>query len=225
MTDDKVGHSGRIEQGGGLEKAIRATPQFLLSALILPTLPLLSLQRDALPIFRNALQRDKDEYIRTIDKFLFFQLHAVAMVLDPRRKLRGPGSGNLESTLAVELSQIIEKLMANAINLVEIQEIIIGRLIDVLNEAKDGRGINPDDASARVAVGAAEGSATRTEDAAEITTSSLLEIFQGSGRDAVLARLLELVRGAKGRVILSHLAEILNQRDASSKDQKSEANG
>jgi len=111
----------------------------MLKTLILSMLPLLSFQRNMLPIVRASLQRDKDDYIRTIANFASLELHALMMILDPARKLRGRLYNNFEKDLTVELSQILEKYVAGLISFVEIQEVILSRLIDTLQEAKHGK--------------------------------------------------------------------------------------
>src|SRR5262249_35461322 len=124
----------------GSSRLLGAAPQLALNILLLPILPLLSLQRNTLPIIRTGLQRDKDDYIKTIDKFVSLELHALMMILDPARKLRGRFPQNLEQELAAELTQVMEKLAASLITAVEVQEIIVSRLIEVLKEVKNRKG-------------------------------------------------------------------------------------
>ena len=111
----------------------------ILKNLILSMLPLLSFQRSMLPIIRTSLQRDKDGYIKAIGNFMSLELHALMMILDPARKLRGRVYDNLERDLTAELTQILEKFAAGLVSVVEIQEMILSRLIDTLQETKNGK--------------------------------------------------------------------------------------
>jgi hypothetical protein len=138
MPHDQDSQAGRVHDGSAAG-VLGAVPKRMLQVLILPMLPLLSLQRNTLPIIRTSLQRDKDDYIRTIDKFVSLELHALLMVLDPARKLRSRFNENLEQDLAAEFTKVLEKLAAGLINMVEVQEMILSRLIDVLKESKNGK--------------------------------------------------------------------------------------
>lgn len=126
MPNDKSGYLARA-QGR------------ILTNLILSMLPLLSFQRNTLPIIRTSLQRDKDDYIKAIGNFVSLELHALMMILDPAHKLRGRLYDNLERDLTAELTQILEKCAASLVSFVEIQEMILSRLIDTLQETKNGK--------------------------------------------------------------------------------------
>src|SRR5262249_37850588 len=80
---------GLAQDDAGSTNLLSGVPRRVLKTLLLPMLPLLSLQRNTLPIIRAGLQRDKDDYIKTIDKFALLEIHALMMLLDPSRKLRG----------------------------------------------------------------------------------------------------------------------------------------
>lgn len=115
----------------------------LLKQLILLTLPLLSFQRDILPTIRTSLETHKDEHIRAIGNFLSFELHALMMILDPGRKLRGRFDEDLETQLKDELTKILEKLANGLITVVQIQEQILPQLIETLKQTKNGKHTNP----------------------------------------------------------------------------------
>jgi hypothetical protein len=114
----------------------------LLRHLILLTLPLLSFQRDILQTVRTSLETHKDEHIRAIGNLLSFELHALMMILDPARKLRGRSDDKLERQLKDELTQILEKLADGLVTVVEIQEKILPHLIDTLKGIKNGKHTN-----------------------------------------------------------------------------------
>jgi len=111
----------------------------MLNNLILSMLPLLSFQRNTLPIIRTSLQRDKDDYIKVIGNFVSLELHTLMMIFDPAHKLRGRLYDNLETDLTAELTQILEKCAASLVSIVEVQEMILSRLIDTLQETKNGK--------------------------------------------------------------------------------------
>src|SRR5262245_27282474 len=124
MPNDKSGYLARA-QGR------------MLNNLILSMLPLLSLQRNTLPIIRTSLQRDKDDYIKVINNFVSLEVHTLMMILDPAHKLRGRLHDNFEKNLTAELTQILEKFSASLVSFVEIQEMILSNLIDALQEARN----------------------------------------------------------------------------------------
>ena len=91
-----------------------------------------------LPIFRTALQRDKDDYIKVINNFVSLQLHAQMMIFDPARKMRSHVSENLERDLAAGLARMLENSVDNNIAFVEFQETMISCIIDILKEKTTG---------------------------------------------------------------------------------------
>jgi hypothetical protein len=114
----------------------------LLRNLILLALPLLSFQRDILQTIKTSLETHQDEHIRALANLLSFELHALMMILDPARKLRGRVDDDLERELKHELTQILKKLTEGVIDVVEIQEKIIPHLIEILKEMKNGKHTN-----------------------------------------------------------------------------------
>jgi hypothetical protein len=109
----------------------------LLRHLILLTLPLLSFQRDILATVKTSLERHKEEHIRAVGNLLSFELHALLMILDPARKLRGRLDDSLESKLQAELTQILQKLADGVITVVDIQEKFLPQLIETLKGIKN----------------------------------------------------------------------------------------
>jgi hypothetical protein len=239
MPDFTESPAGRAQDGEGRSKVLGAVPQRVLKTLLLPMLPLLSLQRNTLPIIRAGLQRDTDDYIKTIDKFALLEMHALMMILDPERKLRGRFHENIEKDLAAELARIFEKLSANLINVIEVQEIILSRVIDVLKEAKNEKpGNNGGYVLPRLShilTGTLNG---RSGINIEVILSRLEEILSeakkgnnGNSIEAILSRLADvlnptknvnnsgavqvgisrLVETLRGKVILSRLQDILSE--------------
>jgi hypothetical protein len=127
MAKDKRSHTGHDQNGEGS----------LLKNLLLLTLPLLSFQRDILPTIRKSLETHKDDHIKAIGNLLSFELHALLMILDPARKLRGRLDDNLENKLKAEITEVLEKLAAGLITVVEIQEKVLPSLIEALRQAKN----------------------------------------------------------------------------------------
>jgi len=250
MPNDQDSQAGRVHDGTG-GNVLGAVPRRMLQILILPMLPLLSLQRNTLPIIRTSLQRDKDDYIKTIDKFVWLELHAILMVLDPARKLRGRLNENLEEDLAAEFTQVLEKLAAGLINVVEIQEMILSRLIDVLKESKNARHSNsgaatfpqladilPDkknglDRNAIEAIvsrlagilnearNAKNGNPI--EEILSRVAKVLNEIKDGKANGAGSACFSRIIEMLRGKVILSRLRDILNEAKDSKQDKTEKA--
>ena len=129
MPNDNNAHPGPAQNSEG----------GLLRNLILLALPLLSFQRDILPTIRRSFETHKDEHIRAIGNLLSFELHALLMILDPARKLRGRLDDNLETQLKAELTQILEKLADGLVTVVQIQEQILPHLIETLKGIKNGK--------------------------------------------------------------------------------------
>jgi hypothetical protein len=67
------------------------------------------------------------------------ELHAVMMILDPQRKLRNLFDADLEKKLVDEFIEIFEKLPSGLVNLIEVQEIILNRTVDILKKLKNGK--------------------------------------------------------------------------------------
>jgi hypothetical protein len=109
----------------------------LLKSLVMLALPVLSFHRDILPTIKTSLETHKDEHIKAIGKFLSFELHALMMVLDPARKLRGDTNEDIEKKLTGELTQVLEKLANGMVSVVQIQQDALPPLIDALKKIKD----------------------------------------------------------------------------------------
>lgn len=110
----------------------------LVHGLITLALPLLSFQRDVIHSVKTSLETHKNEHINAVGKLLSLELHAMMMLLDPTRKLRGRFDDGLEEDLNKELTKILENLASGLITIVEVQDKILPRLIDALKEAKNG---------------------------------------------------------------------------------------
>ena len=115
----------------------------LLKSLVTLALPLLSFHRDILPTIKTSLEVHKDEHIKAIGKLMSFELHALMMILDPARKLRGDINEDLEKKLTVELTQVLEKLANGMVSVVKIQQDVLPPLIDALKKIKDEKPTKP----------------------------------------------------------------------------------
>jgi hypothetical protein len=124
QADSKAGHTQDGE--GGFSKHF-----------ISLTLPLLSLHWALLPTIKSSFERNKDDYIKAIGNFVWFQMHALGMTLDPTRKLRSHLDDDLENKLRTELTQMLDLWAARVVTLVEIQEVILPRLVKRLNDIKN----------------------------------------------------------------------------------------
>jgi hypothetical protein len=111
----------------------------LLRNLIVFALPLLCLQRNILPIIKAGLQRDGDNCIEEIHKFVTLELLALAMVFDPPQKLRILFDESYQRELKIEIAAILRKLSDGLIGLMDAQEMILTIMIDVLVKLKNGK--------------------------------------------------------------------------------------
>src|SRR5215813_11705178 len=194
MSDSTQSAPGLAQDDAGSTNLLSGVPRRVLKTLLLPMLPLLSLQRNTLPIIRAGLQRDKDDYIKTIDKFALLEIHALMMLLDPSRKLRGRLGENLEQDLAAELSKILDRLATGLINVVEVQ-VILSRVADILNEVKKGTNGNTLEAIiSRLADGLKSMNNASRTGTAEASISRLVETLRGK---IILSRLMEGLKQAK----------------------------
>jgi hypothetical protein len=124
-ADSKAGHTEKAEDG-------------ISKQLISLALPLLSFHWSLLPTLKSGVERDKDAYIRAISNFASFQVQALGMVLDPNRRLRGQsGDHSFEKKLQDEITNVLELSVARMISLVEVQEIILPRMIKRLNDIRN----------------------------------------------------------------------------------------
>jgi len=239
MSDSTQSAPGLAQDDAGSTNLLSGVPRRVLKTLLLPMLPLLSLQRNTLPIIRAGLQRDKDDYIKTIDKFALLEIHALMMLLDPSRKLRGRLGENLEQDLAAELSKILDRLATGLINVVEVQEIILSRLIDVLKEARnEKRGNTGGAVIPRPPDVVTDSQSEKNGAAIEVILSRVADILNevkkgtnGNTLEAIISRLADglksmnnasrtgtaeasisrLVETLRGKIILSRLMEGLKQ--------------
>jgi hypothetical protein len=123
-ADSKAGHTQNGE--GGFS-----------NHFISLTLPLLSLHSALLPIVKSSFEGNKDEYIKAIGNFVWFQMLALGMTLDPTRKLRSHLDDDLENKLRTELTKVLDLWAARVVTLVEIEQVILPRLIKRLNDIKN----------------------------------------------------------------------------------------
>jgi len=134
MPNDKDNNSGHVQNGA----------ERMLTNFILLTLPWLALQLETLAIFKKGIEKDKEDkndsiYIKPIQHLVERELHAVMMILDPQRKLRNLFDADLEKKLVDEFIEIFEKLPSGLVNLIEVQEIILNRTVDILKKLKNGK--------------------------------------------------------------------------------------
>jgi hypothetical protein len=134
MPNDKDNNSGHAQNGA----------ERMLTNFILLTLPWLALQLETLAIIKKGIEKDKEDkndsiYIKPIQHLVERELHAVMMILDPQRKLRNLFDADLEKKLVDEFIEIFEKLPSGLVNLIEVQEIILNRTVDILKKLKNGK--------------------------------------------------------------------------------------
>jgi hypothetical protein len=134
MPNDKDNNSGHVQNGA----------ERMLTNFILLTLPWLALQLETLAIIKKGIEKDKEDkndsiYIKPIQHLVERELHAVMMILDPQRKLRNLFDADLEKKLVDEFIEIFEKLPSGLVNLIEVQEIILNRTVDILKKLKNGK--------------------------------------------------------------------------------------
>jgi hypothetical protein len=114
--------------------------------VILLTLPWLSFVKETLGIIKEGLQNKEhkkgtEEFnlVKPIERLVASELHALFMVLDRSRTLRGLIGEDHEHKLVEEFTQVSKKLVSGSVHLMEAQEIVLGRIVDALKNAKNGQ--------------------------------------------------------------------------------------
>jgi hypothetical protein len=75
--------------------------------------------------------------ITPIVRFVAREVQALLMILDSSHALRKRFGNDLEQSLTQEIAAIIEKLGAGSVSLIEVQEIVLNRIIDMLTKLKN----------------------------------------------------------------------------------------
>ena len=149
MPNDKEKHSGHAQNGGSR----------ILKNLSLLTLPWLALQLEILEIVKKGMvlktdqegaggkQADKEDknrlkdmdyiLIKPIEHMVEREVHALMMILDRSQELRSRFGADLEKKLVHEFTNIIDKLAAGSVSFIEVQQIILKRIIEMLTKLKN----------------------------------------------------------------------------------------
>jgi hypothetical protein len=75
--------------------------------------------------------------ITPVVRFVAREVQALLMILDSSHALRKRFGSDLEQRLTEEVAAIIEKLGAGSVSLIEVQEIVLKRIIDMLTKLKN----------------------------------------------------------------------------------------
>ena len=119
----------------------------LLTSLVLLALPWLSLAQQVLRILKKALEerqrgaadQDKDDLVNAIKRVMAAEVHALMMIFDQSRTLRSLIDAETEKKLVDEFSAAVESLATGSTHLIEAQEKILSRIIEILKKAKSGQ--------------------------------------------------------------------------------------
>ncbi|HEX3341887.1 MAG TPA: hypothetical protein VHT68_22240 [Pseudolabrys sp.] len=108
----------------------------MLRSFSLLALPWLSFQRDMLAIVKKGIE--DTSHARPVQKLTLLELHALMMILDPSRTLRGPFDADLEKRVEEMHKETFPKLVSGSLQFIEVQDILLKRMSDALNKLKDG---------------------------------------------------------------------------------------
>lgn len=112
------------------------TPQDPLRNFILLALPWLSFQRHVLDVAKKTIQDAAN--IKPAERFAFSELHALMMILDPSRKIRGDAEPAFEKQVKEAYADIVPKLTSASVQLIEAQDRALESAFDVLNSLRQG---------------------------------------------------------------------------------------
>jgi hypothetical protein len=100
-------------------------------------LPLFSFQRNILELAKTGLENAIG--VRPVQNLLLSEIHAALMILDPDRKWRARLGVDLENKIKDLVEETTSKVISGSVQLLEAQEIVVERVIDVLQALKDGQ--------------------------------------------------------------------------------------
>jgi hypothetical protein len=112
------------------------TPEDPLKSFILLALPWLSFQRHILDIAKKNIQDAAN--IKPTERFAFSELHALMMILDPSRKIRGDDEPVFEKKVKEAYDEIVPKLTSASVQLLEAQDRALESAFEVLNSLRQG---------------------------------------------------------------------------------------
>jgi hypothetical protein len=75
--------------------------------------------------------------IKPIEHLVEREVHALMMILDPLHTLRNRFGADFEQNIVDELTKIIDKFAAGSVNLIEVQQIILNRVIETVKKLKN----------------------------------------------------------------------------------------
>lgn len=127
MPKDQKAHSGGAQSREG--RALRS--------VILLALPLFSFQRAVLGLVKTGIE--KAILVKPVQNLLLSEIQAAMMILDPERKLRNRFGVDLENKINDLADETARKVIAGSLQLVEAQQGVADRIIDVLKALKDGQ--------------------------------------------------------------------------------------
>ena len=112
-------------------------PSSVLRNVALVVLPLVSLQRSILDVVKTGLE--KAVLLRPVQNMLLSEIQALMIILDPDRKLRGQLDVDFEARTKELLDEITDKVTSGSLRLLEAQQAVGDRLIDLLKTLKDAQ--------------------------------------------------------------------------------------
>jgi hypothetical protein len=118
-------------RSGGAEKQEGS----VLRSVILLTLPLFSFQRNVLELVKTGLKNTT--VVRPVQNLLLSEIQAALMILDPERKLRNRLGIDLENKIKELAEETASKVISGSVQLVDAQQAVADRVIDVLKTLKD----------------------------------------------------------------------------------------
>jgi hypothetical protein len=127
MPKDQRTHSGDAQNEGS--GALRT--------VILVALPLFSFQRNVLDLVKAGIE--KAVLARPLQNLLVSEVQAVMMILDPQHKWRDQLGADFDKKAKELLDEIANKVTSGSLRLVEAQQVLADRLIEVLKTLKDGQ--------------------------------------------------------------------------------------
>jgi hypothetical protein len=116
---------------------VRCEPGSVLRNVALVALPLFSLQRSVLDVVKTGIE--KAVLLRPVQNMLLSEIQALMIILDPDRKLRGQLDVDFEARTKELLDEITDKVTSGSLRLLEAQQAVGDRLIDLLKTLKDAQ--------------------------------------------------------------------------------------